>query len=44
MTDWFGVALGLIAVACVLLPPSIDPAIRLKQWLDDWDRPEEDEH
>jgi hypothetical protein len=43
VSDWFGVALGLIAIACLLLPASRDPAIRLKEWLDDWDQPEEDE-
>jgi len=44
MSDWFGIALGLIAIACLLLPPSRDPAIRFKEWLDDWDQPEEDDH
>jgi hypothetical protein len=43
MTDWFGVALGLIAVACMLLPSAYEPTIRLKEWFDEWDRPEEDD-
>lgn len=33
--DWFGIALGLIAFLFVCLPPKYDPAIRLKEWLDD---------
>ena len=41
MTDWFGVVLGLIAIACLLTPPAYDPAIRLKEWLDAWDKEDE---
>ena len=33
--DWVGVVCGLIALVCVCLPCKYDPAIRLKEWLDD---------
>jgi hypothetical protein len=36
MSDWFGVALGVIAVVIVLLPPKWDPAIRWKERLEGW--------
>jgi hypothetical protein len=34
MPDWLGIALGVIAIICVLLPPKYDPAIRLKEWME----------
>ena len=32
--NWFGILLGTIALVCVLLPPSRDPAIRFKERLE----------
>jgi hypothetical protein len=32
--DTLGVALGVVALILVCLPPRYDPAIRLKEWLD----------
>lgn len=34
MSDAIGVALGLVALIMVCLPPRYDPAIRIKEWLD----------
>jgi hypothetical protein len=33
--DWFGIVLGIIAFICICLPPKHDPAIRIKEWLED---------
>ena len=33
MSDWFGIALVVVAVVVVCLPCRYDPAIRLKGWL-----------
>jgi hypothetical protein len=35
--DWIGIALGVVAVICLLLPPRYDPAIRLREWLEGHD-------
>jgi hypothetical protein len=35
MPDWLGITLGVIAVVLMLLPCRYDPAIWLKEWLDD---------
>jgi hypothetical protein len=35
IVDWIGWALGIVALICIVLPPKYDPAIRLKEWLDD---------
>ena len=40
---WGGL-LGLVAVVCVLLPCKYDPAIRLKEWFEGWDREGPDDH
>jgi hypothetical protein len=34
--DWFGIALGVIAIVCLLLPPKYDPAIRWKERQEGW--------
>jgi hypothetical protein len=34
MSDWFGYALGVVAIICLLLPLKYDPAIRWKEWLE----------
>ena len=34
--DYVGIALGVFALVCVLLPPKYDPAIRLQEWLEGW--------
>lgn len=31
--DWLGFVLTITIVALVVVPPRIDPAIRLKEWL-----------
>jgi hypothetical protein len=40
MDDWLGIALGIVAIICVVLPPRWDPAIRIKEWLDADERPD----
>jgi len=35
LTNCLGIAFGVIAVICLLLPPKHDPAIRIKEWLDE---------
>jgi hypothetical protein len=42
--DYIGIALGLVALVCVCLPPRWDPAIRLKEWLDAMDKEGPDDH
>jgi hypothetical protein len=37
MLDMLGIALGIFALICVLLPCRYDPAIRLREWLDAMD-------
>jgi hypothetical protein len=37
MSDWLGIACGVIALVCLCLPPRYDPAIRLKQWMEGMD-------
>jgi hypothetical protein len=39
-----GIALGIFALICVCLPCRYDPAIRLKEWLDDMDKEPSDDH
>jgi hypothetical protein len=39
-----GIALGVLALICVLLPCRYDPAIRLREWLDDMDKEPADDH
>jgi hypothetical protein len=34
--DWLGIALGVIAIICVILPPRYDPAIRWKERQEGW--------
>lgn len=38
MIDTILIALGLIVLVIVCLPPKYDPAIRLKDWMNDWDK------
>jgi hypothetical protein len=40
---WGGL-LGLVALVCVCLPCRWDPAIRLKEWFEGWDREGPDDH
>jgi hypothetical protein len=37
--DWFGVTPWVIIAILVLLPCRYDPAIKMKEWLDDKERP-----
>jgi hypothetical protein len=41
--NWFPILLGLIAFVCLCLPCRYDPAIRLKEWLDNTDREPSDD-
>jgi hypothetical protein len=34
--DYLGIALGVLALILVCLPPRYDPAIRIKEWLEGW--------
>jgi hypothetical protein len=35
--------LGVIAIVCLCLPCRYDPAIRFKEWIDNWDKEPPDE-
>lgn len=34
MPDWVAIGLGVFTLVCFVLPPRLDPAIRIKLWLD----------
>jgi hypothetical protein len=34
MNDAIGIALGVVALIIICLPPKWDPAIRIKEWLE----------
>jgi hypothetical protein len=34
MSDAIAIALGILALIMVCLPPKYDPAIRIKEWLE----------
>jgi hypothetical protein len=36
MNDLLGIALGVFALICLVLPPRYDPAIRWKERLEGW--------
>jgi hypothetical protein len=40
MNDWFGIALGIVALICLILPPKWDPAIRWKEHREGWHKHE----
>lgn len=35
---WWGKALNIACLALIFLPPKYDPAVRLKEWIESWDR------
>lgn len=37
MPDWVAIGLGVFTLVCFALPPRLDPAIRIKMWLDGHD-------